>query len=291
MGTGQAIGINSQFLLLKLNESLEFKRFATKQKKGGTRTRLYLKSLSSWKTLFPSIAEQKEIASFITSIDEWIENIKNQKQSLEIYKKGMMQKIFSRKIHFKDDSGQKYPEWEIIPLGSVFTERMEKKVGENLELLSINQSNGITKQKNSIKRDNSSLDKSNYKVVREYDIAYNTMRMWQGASGVSKYTGIVSPAYTVVTLMRGNVEFYGFLFKYPRTVFNFYRYSQGLTSDTWNLKFQHFSEILVTVPTSIEEQKKIALFLSSLDELIDLKQKKIKLAEQWKKGLMQQMFV
>ena len=72
--------------------------------------------------------------------------------------------------------------------------------------------------------------------------------MWQGASGVSRFEGIVSPAYTVIVLRKGDPRFFSYLFKMPRTIYDFYRYSQGLTSDTWNLKFHHFAEIEVLVP-------------------------------------------
>lgn len=141
------------------------------------------------------------------------------------------------------------------------------------------------------RKDNSSEDKSNYKVVKIGDIAYNTMRMWQGVSGVSRYEGIVSPAYTVTYLNNGDAAFFGSLFKQSRVIFDFCRYSQGLVSDTWNLKFKHFSEIKVTVPKSILEQQKISEFLTSLDEKISVIGNELNRAKAFKKGLLQQMFV
>lgn len=240
---------------------------------------------------FPLKDEQDKIASFFSLIDELIDNFKNQKNELEIYRKGVIQEFFSQSIRSKNSNIENSKAWVTKSLGELFNERNDRN-GENVhQLLSVKIHGGVVLQGDTNKTDSSNSDKSKYKVVKVGDIAYNTMRMWQGASGVSQYEGIVSPAYTVVYPKKGDANFYGYLFKHPRTIFNFYRYSQGLTSDTWNLKFQHFSEVEVTVPSDIEEQKRIAAFLSSLDELIEHKEKQIALAEQWKKGLLQQMFI
>lgn len=235
--------------------------------------------------------EQEKIASFFNNLDNLLNNLEKQKKILEEYRRGMMQKIFSQEVRFKDDNGKDFPEWQTKKLGKIFKERIERAKNNNHELLSVTMNNGIRRYDSSVKKDNSSQNKSNYKVVRVGDIAYNTMRMWQGASGVSKFEGIVSPAYTVVTPKNGDSEFFGYLFKMPRVIFNFYRYSQGLVSDTWNLKFKHFSEVEVSVPTSIDEQIKIKNFIKSIDDLICFKSKQIEKAEKWKKGLLQKMFV
>ena len=239
----------------------------------------------------PVLDEQKRIAGFLEVLDDLLLNLRQQKEKLEEYKLGVVQKIFSQKIKFKDKNGEDFPEWEKVKLGQIFSECSERAENKNYDLLSVTLKRGVIKYDTSSKRDNSSKDKTNYKVVRVGDIAYNTMRMWQGASGVSNHEGIVSPAYTVVRPIDGDSDFFAFLFKTPRTIFDFYRYSQGLTSDTWNLKFNHFSEIEVIVPTSIEEQKRIKEYLSSLDKLIRLKNEQIDTASVWKKGLIQKMFV
>ena len=74
------------------------------------------------------------------------------------------------------------------------------------------------------------------------DIVYNTMRMWQGASGYSAYEGIVSPAYTVIIPQEQVFPlFFAYLFKTQSLINRFRIHSQGLTTDTWNLKFAGFS--------------------------------------------------
>ena len=86
-------------------------------------------------------------------------------------------------------------------------------------------------------------DMSKYKVVKINDIAYNSMRMWQGASGLSPYNGILSPAYTVIT-PKENVcsSFFTYLIKKPELIHQFEINLQGLTKDTWNLSFQHLAK-------------------------------------------------
>lgn len=190
------------------------------------------------------------------------------------------------KLRFKNFRGA----WIEKKLGELFIERSERKENKEYNLLSITLNEGIKSQGLASKRDGSSEDKTNYKVVRVNDIAYNTMRMWQGASGVSGLEGIVSPAYTVVTLRDGSVDFFKHLFKQPRTVFNFFRYSQGMTSDTWNLKFQQFSEVSVTIPETKDEQAKIALFLDTVDVWLGTLRKEKKLLQQYKKGTAQEIF-
>jgi type I restriction enzyme S subunit len=115
--------------------------------------------------------------------------------------------------------------------------------------------------------------------------------MWQGASGVSKLEGIVSPAYTVLTPIGEQVsEFWGYLFKSNQTIQLFERFSQGLTSDTWNLKYPVLSKIRLRSPHP-DEQKKIADFLFMLDTKVQITADKLCALEAFKKGLLQQMFV
>ena len=117
-------------------------------------------------------------------------------------------------------------------------------------------------------------DLSKYKKVEVGDIAYNSMRMWQGASGYSPYSGILSPAYTVITPKAGVYSlFFSYLLKRPEMIHLFEINSQGLTSDTWNLKFPAFSKIEASAPTNIEEQRLISNLFVILDNLITLHQR------------------
>ena len=159
--------------------------------------------------------------------------------------------------------------WEQRKLGEVLKERTERAKGDE-ELLSVTIANGVIRQIDSEKRNTASEDRSNYKIVKKGDVPYNSMRMWQGAVGNSKYNGIVSPAYTILTpTPEANGKFFMELFKKKSTLQIFQRWSQGLTSDTWNLKYPILSSIQFAIP-SVEEQEKIAEYFSSLDHLITL---------------------
>ena len=146
-------------------------------------------------------------------------------------------------------------------------------------MLSVTIGNGVIRQVDSDKRNIASEDKRNYKVVKKGDVAYNSMRMWQGAVGNSLYDGIVSPAYTVlVPSKNANDKFFMELFKKESSLQIFQRWSQGLTSDTWNLKYPLLSTIEFNVPI-VEEQKKIGDFFCALDNLLTLHQRKFYLRE------------
>ena len=170
--------------------------------------------------------------------------------------------------------------WEQRKLGECFDERTERSADGELIAVTIN--SGVVKASELNRHDNSSEDKSNYKVVRVNDIAYNSMRMWQGASGYSQYDGILSPAYTVV-IPRENVNpvFFSYMFKRTDMIHEFQINSQGLTSDTWNLKFPAFSTISANVPKS-EEQQAIGNYFTNLDNLITLHQRSYNLEQKSK---------
>ena len=180
--------------------------------------------------------------------------------------------------------------WVEKTLKDCFDERTERS--SDGELLSVTINNGIVKFSSLNRHDSSSADKSNYKVVHKGDIVYNSMRMWQGASGCSDYDGIVSPAYTVLIPKEGiDSKFFACLFKNPEIIHLFRINSQGLTSDTWNLKYQAFSKIKIRYPESIMEQQKIALLFSEMNTLIDLHTQELDRLKSLHKSFLDGMFV
>ncbi len=227
--------------------------------------------LSSIQFAIPSVEEQEKIAEYFSSLDYLITLHQRKCDDTKELKKYMLQKMFPK-------NGEKFPEirfkgfteaWEQRKLGEVLKERTERAKGDE-ELLSVTIANGVIRQIDSEKRNTASEDRSNYKIVKKGDVPYNSMRMWQGAVGNSKYNGIVSPAYTILTpTSEANGKFFMELFKKKSTLQIFQRWSQGLTSDTWNLKYPILSSIQFAIP-SVEEQEKIAEYFSSLDYLITL---------------------
>lgn len=193
------------------------------------------------------------------------------------------------KLRFKNNGGREFPEWELCKLGELFKERSQRANGDE-ELLSVTIEQGVLRQSDLARRIVSSEDKSNYKAVYKGDIAYNSMRMWQGAEGVSNYNGIVSPAYTIV-VPKENVssKFFAYMFKTEKALYSFKKYSQGLTSDTWNLKYPLFSKVPSNIP-SLPEQQKIADFLTAYDTMIDTQSQRVEAMKTRKKGLLQKIF-
>ena len=238
----------------------------------------------------PQKQEQEKIASFFSLIDKKIELQTEKVEELKNYKKGIMQKIFSQELRFKDENGNDYPSWTKCKIYDCFVER-SKKGFKDLELLSVSMEKGVIKRSEIESKDNSSENKSNYKLVKKDDIVYNSMRMWQGASGLSEYEGIVSPAYTVLTPKKGIYSnYFSYLFKMHNMIYEFRKYSQGLTSDTWNLKYLQIKDIKVNLP-SYEEQVKISQFFNKIDIKIEKEQDNLKCLIEYKKGLLQQMFI
>ena len=180
-------------------------------------------------------------------------------------------------------------EWKHVKIGEIYKERSERG-NTDAELLSVTMNDGVKRRIDIEGKDISSEDKSNYKSVYIGDMVYNSMRMWQGANGISNYDGIVSPAYTVMfpkTKLCNN--FIGYLFKYEPLIFLFRRYSQGLTSDTWNLKYPQIKQLSISIP-SLPEQEKIASFLTLIDKKIEKQKELVELLKKYKRGLLSAIF-
>ena len=236
---------------------------------------LTVPQLEKYEIIFPQqLTEEKKIGSFFNSLDNLITLHQRKYDKLVAVKKSLLEKMFPAdgetvpKIRFKGFSDA----WEQRKLGDYFIERNERS-GDG-EMISVTINSGIRKFDELNRHDTKPDDLSKYKRVEIGDIAYNSMRMWQGASGYSPYSGILSPAYTVITPKEGvSSRFFAYLIKRPKTIHLFEINSQGLTKDTWNLKFPAFAPIEVKAPESYEEQVNISRILIQLDNLIALHQR------------------
>ena len=186
--------------------------------------------------------------------------------------------------------------WDIAPNRAIFFEIKKQGYVDEL-LLSVTITKGIILQSsllaNSSKKDLSNLDKSKYKLVCENDFAYNKMRAWQGAIGLSKYRGIVSPAYVVFRLhnIQQNHKYFHYLFRTSNFAKEAERWSYGITPDMWSLRPEHFKLIYSCIPP-IEEQSQIVRFLdwktSQINKFIRNKQKLIQLLKEQKQNIINQ---
>jgi len=232
---------------------------------------------SNIKTFFPSLPEQQKIANFLGVVDEWIENLRAQKEAFMLYKKGVMQKIFSREVRFGD------ADWEERRLGDIF----ENTRGHVLAM------SMVSKEK---------TGKYKYPV-------YSSQTTNDGLSGYYKdYLFEDCITWTTDGANAGDVKFRSGKFyctnvcgvlKSDRGYANlcvaeiFNSIARKYVSYVGNPKLMNnvVSIIKVFIPKSVTEQQKIAEFLTSIDNLIESKQQQIAQAEEWKRGLMQGLFV
>ena len=179
--------------------------------------------------------------------------------------------------------------WEQRKLGELFAESDERSSTE--EILSVSVANGIYPASESDRDTNPGASIANYKIVRVGDIVYNSMRMWQGAVGSSRYNGIVSPAYVVARpIFELDSTCFGYLLKRPEMLHKYLCDSQGNSKDTQTLRYERFAEIAAEVPSTIEEQRAISDCLNGLDSLITLHQRKYDKLCAVKKSMLDKMF-
>ena len=263
--------------------------FSFLSRQGAGRYKLNKASLEKVPVLVPPLPEQNKIAQILFTWDKAITTTKQLIANSQQQKKALMQQLLTGNKRLLDKNGVRFSgEWKTYKFGSLFNERVETG-RDDLPLLSITADDGVVNQEDTGRKNTSNEDKSKYRRICVNDIGYNTMRMWQGRSSLSDKEGIVSPAYTIIT-PTGKVcpAYAAYLFKLPALIHVFYRHSQGLVSDTWNLKFNHFKKISWQL-SSIDEQQKIAVVLSTADLEISALQQKLDALKQEKKALMQQL--
>ena len=243
----------------------------------GVRKSLNFKQLASFQLPIPSLAEQQKIADCLSSLDELIEASHKKVETLQQHKKGLMQKLFSQEVRFKDNNGKDYPPWK------------EKKLGKMCKITT-GKLNANAMVKNGLYRF--------YTCAKEYffidEYVFDTEALLISGNGanvgyIHYYKGKFN-AYQrtyVLTQFIQNV----FYVKYYLDVFLTKRISlEKKAGNTPYIVLSSLSDMPIILP-SLPEQQKIADCLSSLDELIEACEKKVAVLKQHKKGLMQKLFV
>lgn len=256
------------------------------------------KDLAKISIRYPSLPEQKKIASFFTAIDQKISQLKRKKTLLEQYKKGVMQKIFSQEIRFKDDNGQEFPKWEKKKLSEISDRRTAKNNEGNENVLTISAQYGLVSQLDFFNKSVAANDLSGYYLLRKDDFVYNRSYSAGYPMGAFKRLklydrGVVSTLYICFTFNSDtNLSFIEQYFESGRHNREIERIAQegARNHGLLNIGVGDFFNTEILLP-SLPEQTKIANFLSAIDNKISQTQKQIEKAEVWKKGLMQQMFV
>ena len=246
--------------------------------------------LKKFKTIFPLKPEQQRIAAFLTAVDNKIEQLSKKQALLGEYKKGLMQQIFSQAIRFKSDDGGTFPDWEEKNGNEIFDNISNKNHDSDLPILAITQEHGaIPRDLINYKMIVSDKSVSSYKVVETGDFIIS-LRSFQGGIEYSNYKGICSPAYIILRpAIEIEKKFYKYYLKTYRYIQDLNRKLEGIR-DGKMVSYKYFSEIKLPYP-SISEQAKIANFLSSIDNKIEQVGKQLDESKQFKKALLQQMFV
>jgi type I restriction enzyme S subunit len=179
--------------------------------------------------------------------------------------------------------------WDVCRNIGLFDERKEINQPD-MELLSVTINRGVIKQEEiTEKKDSSNEDKSKYKVVRKDDLAYNKMRMWQGAIGRSEYEGIVSPAYVILSPRdRLYSRYYHYLYRTEAFIAEANRNSYGLCLDMNSLRYEDFKTIYSPVPPRTEVERIVAFLdqkTAEIDAAIAKKERLIELLGEQKEGL------
>ena len=283
---------NNIFLATYL-ESLNFEKFNS----GTAQPKLNLENLKKVPVADPSLQEQKKIATFLSAVDEKIAQLSQKLHLLGQYKQGMMQKLFSQQIRFKADDGSEFGEWEYKPLNEIaYKNSIKNKDGNITEVLTNSALQGVIKQSDYFDREIvTEANLHGYYLVNINDFVYNPRISVHAPVGPikrnKKCLGVMSPLYTIFTVEIGNLTYLEYFFDsnfwhdYVKSVAN-----SGARHDRMNITNKDFFEMPVLYPC-LEEQTKIANFLSAIDQKMDVVSEQLTQAKTWKKGLLQQMFV
>ncbi len=251
---------------------------------------------SKFRFYFPKLSEQQKIASFLTDVDDKITKLTKKKELLEQYKKGIMQKIFNQELRFKDDEGNAFPVWEEKMLGEITkyydgTHQTPNYVSEGVPFYSVEHvtANQFEKTKY-ISRE--VFEKENKRVrLEKGDILMTRI----GNVGKARYIDwdVKASFYVSLALIKQNPSFSS---KYLAQYINSVLFQRELWKRIIHVAFPikinlgEIGKCLVQLPC-LEEQTKIANFLSDIDLKIEALNTKIVNSKAFKKGLLQKMFV
>ena len=234
--------------------------------------------------------EQRLIGDLFYKLDQKIELLKDKYNYYQDFKKFLMQQIFTQKLRFNFND-----EWKNIPFKKLLKEVNEKTTVNNQHEILSSTKEGIFTQKDYFAdRNVASKDNTGYKVLRKNQIVLSPQNLWMGNINVNTEfdIGIVSPSYKIYeTTDLIDINYFKHIVKLPRLIYEYTCASeQGASIVRRNLNKQLFNEITIKVP-SLNEQKKIGNLFDTCDEKIKNIDKNIQDMKEFKKGLLQQMFV
>ncbi len=255
-----------------------------------------------------SLREQTKIASFLSAVDEKISQLTQKHELLSKYKQGMMQKLFSQQIRFKADDGSEFREWENKALSKFIIKHIGGASLKPSDFVEQSEYEVIPK-KAIVPNGYLNLDKDNPTYCSEDFFKANLKNTVDNTYLVTVLRDLVpsGPSIGYIVKYMENTQYilaqgvYGFKLKeelnkdflihFSNTkAYRLVMQSIMVGSTQVHIRNQDFFGIEIPVPC-LAEQTKIANFLSSIDQKIEVVAQQIEQAKQWKKGLLQQMFV
>ena len=251
----------------------------------------------------PTIPEQKRIASFFTVLDKKIAELKQKKNLLEQYKKGVMQKLFSQELRFKDENGKEFQKWAKKPLGKIgetyngLTGKSKENFGEGKPYIQYKQIFDNTKIDVS-KFDFVQVDENENQNRAKYgDVFFTTSSETPLEIGYSSvllenvdelYLNSFCFGYRINSFKELSPTFAQYLFRSP--IFRKEVIKLGQGSTRYNMSKVELMKIEILLPSE-KEQSKISAFLETIDEKIIRTTTQLQQTQQYKKGLLQNMFI
>lgn len=282
----------NEIFLSQLSNTKKYRLMMNKMMVGSTQVHIRNDDFFSMPLFVPPLAEQTKIADFLSSIDEKITLLNKQYNLLCQYKKGMMQKIFSQEVRFKDECGGKFSDWNEILLGKVgevitgktpSTSIAEYWNGDILFTTPTDMNDSI---KYLTETERKVTSKGIKRVLPEGTIMFTCIASI-GKMALSKLPCITNQQInSIIVNEKYNNEFIYYHLQYikPKIIA-----SQANTTVPIVNK-SDFSAISLQIP-NLAEQTKIANFLSAMDDKISAKKAELDKLKTWKQGLLQQMFV
>ena len=265
----------NKFMIFYLSGNSIAKQFYI-ENTGGTQKFLALGVIRSLKIKFPPDTEQQKIAAFLTAVDNKIEQLSKKQELLGEYKKGAMQQIFSQAIRFKADDGSDFPDW------------IEKKLGDvSIRGASNISANQLEDNNGGYKIYGAAGHLKNIDFYTEEDCYVAIVKDGVGAGRIMLLEAKTSVLGTLAIIKAKQGNDINFLYWLIQTI-NFRKYVVGSTIP--HIYYRDYQAENLRIP-SLSEQTKIANFLSSIDTKIKQVGKQLNESKQFKKALLQQMFV
>ena len=245
----------------------------------------------------PTISEQKRISEYLSIVDNRINQLKKKKFLLEQYKKGVIQKIFSQEIRFKDKNGNVFPEWDENSLFDLANRVTRKNTINCKNVLTISAQHGLINQLDFFNNSVSAKDLTGYYLLKKGEFAYNRSYSNGYPMGATKRLsmyedGVVSTLYICFSFKNlDNADFFEHYFESGKINRELSKcVSEGARNHgLLNVGLDDFFKIKVLLP-SIEEQRRISQFLNSINNRVKEITIQLDSFKEWKKGLLQKMF-